>query len=107
VVSPLFDDAYLANLYSLQRKKVVDLLMGFMRRLRVLFTVHRFDLVVLEKELIPYMPALLERLLSGIPYVVDYDDAIFHQYDCHANPIVRLVLGKKIAVVMRHAGLVI
>ncbi len=54
--------------------------MGFMRRLRVLFTVHRFDLVVLEKELIPYMPALLERLLSGIPYVVDYDDAIFHQY---------------------------
>jgi len=107
VVSPLFDDAYLANLYRLQKMKVVDLLMAFMRRLRVLFTVHRFDLVVLEKEIIPYMPALLERLLSGIPYVVDYDDAIFHQYDCHTNPIVRRVLGQKIAVVMRHAGLVV
>jgi glycosyltransferase involved in cell wall biosynthesis len=38
---------------------------------------------------------------------VDYDDAIFHQYDLHPNPLVRTMLQKKIDTVMRHAALVI
>jgi len=41
------------------------------------------------------------------PYIVDYDDAIFHNYDRSGNPLVRTLLGKKIDVVMREADAVV
>lgn len=41
-----------------------------------------------------------------MPYVADYDDALFHQYDQHKSWWVRRLLGKKIARVMRGARLV-
>jgi glycosyltransferase involved in cell wall biosynthesis len=109
VISPLFDDYYLNKFINFQKITKFEIFKYLINRILVLFTTHKFKLVVLEKELIPYAPALLERILNiaGIPYVVDYDDAIFHQYDCHPNPIVRTLLRKKIAVVMRNAQLVI
>jgi glycosyltransferase involved in cell wall biosynthesis len=42
-----------------------------------------------------------------VPYVVDYDDAVFHRYDQHQSPVVRRLLGKKIDRVMRDAALVV
>jgi glycosyltransferase involved in cell wall biosynthesis len=73
-----------------------------------LLRLRQFDLVVLEYELLPYFPAWIERLLArrGVRYVVDYDDALFHQYDQHRNGTVRKLLGDKIAEVMRGARLV-
>lgn len=58
-------------------------------------------------ELIPYFPALLERLLGwlGVLYVVDYDDALFDQYDRQQNRWVHRLLGQKIPRVMRSAHL--
>ncbi|MCU7907116.1 MAG: glycosyltransferase family 4 protein, partial [Candidatus Thiodiazotropha sp. (ex Epidulcina cf. delphinae)] len=44
--------------------------------------------------------------LRGIPYVVDYDDAIFHRYDHAPSALIRLFLGKKIDRVMSGAALV-
>jgi glycosyltransferase involved in cell wall biosynthesis len=46
-------------------------------------------------------------LRSGVPYVVDYDDATFHQYDRHPNLQIRRLLGGKIAEVMRGAATVV
>ncbi|GAG21253.1 unnamed protein product, partial [marine sediment metagenome] len=43
----------------------------------------------------------------NIPYVVDYDDAVFHRYNMHPRAVVRFLLGGKIDAVMRHAALVI
>lgn len=43
----------------------------------------------------------------GVRYIVDYDDAIFHNYDLSNSKIVRLFLSKKIDVVMRHSYCVI
>jgi glycosyltransferase involved in cell wall biosynthesis len=65
--------------------------------------------VVVEYELLPFFPALFERWLAwrGCRLVVDYDDALFHQYDQHANPWVRRLLGGKIATVMRLANTVV
>ena len=63
----------------------------------------------MEKEILPWFPALFEFLLhkNNIPCVVDYDDAVFHRYDMHSSPIVRMLLGHKIDRVMRNAALVI
>jgi glycosyltransferase involved in cell wall biosynthesis len=107
-VTPLFDEAYLVHRYAWGRGNMGDILRAFVRRLAALVTARRFDLVVIEYELLPYFPALPERLLRwvGVPYVVDYDDALFHQYDRHKNGWVRRLLGDKIAHVMRGAHLV-
>jgi glycosyltransferase involved in cell wall biosynthesis len=74
-----------------------------------LFKARHFDLLWIEKELFPGLPAWAERLLasSGVRYVIDYDDAVFHNYDRHRNPIVRKLLGKKIDSVMRDAAVVV
>ncbi|MGZ3798430.1 MAG: glycosyltransferase family 4 protein, partial [Pseudobdellovibrionaceae bacterium] len=40
-------------------------------------------------------------------YVVDYDDAIFHQYDTHRIPLVRKLLGTKCDQVMRSSEIVV
>jgi glycosyltransferase involved in cell wall biosynthesis len=82
---------------------------AYLRRLSVLTRRLKFDLLWVEKELLPWLPAGLEDLFhrSGIPYAVDYDDAVFHRYDLHPAGMVRALLGHKIDRVMRRAALVI
>lgn len=108
VTSPLFDDAYLCRRYQQGKGSAGDLCKALWRRLAVLASVRRYDVLFIEKELVPYFPAWLEKLLSlwGVPFVADYDDALFHQYDQSRNPAVRSVLAGKIASVMRHSRLV-
>lgn len=107
-VAPLFDDAYLAEKYRGGRAHPLHVARALSRRLLDLLRVRQFDLLVVEYELLPYFPAWLERLLArrGVRYVVDYDDALFHQYDQHRSGAVRMLLGDKIAAVMRGACLV-
>ena len=68
----------------------------------------RYDVIWIEKELFPFLPSYAEWILekSGKGYVVDYDDAIFHNYDSHPSALVRKWMGDKIAWVMRHSRLV-
>lgn len=108
-VSPLFDDAYLDNRYRSGSGSKIDIVRACLRRIRALIKARGYGLIVIEYELLPYVPALFERVLGwlGVRYVVDYDDALFHQYDRHRNPLVRWVLGRKIAVVMRYAEVVV
>lgn len=107
-VVPLFSDAYLRAIYQ-GGSRWREVLAGYWRRIRALLKVHQFDVVIVEKELFPFMPAFVERVLRamGVRYVVDYDDALFHRYDCHPRAPVRWLLGKKIDVVMRHAAVVV
>lgn len=107
-VVPLFSDAYVRSLYE-GGSRWREVVAGYMRRIWALLQVRRFDVVIIEKELFPFLPAFAERLLrvSGVPYVVDYDDALFHRYDLHSSKLVRGVLGRKIDSVMRHAAVVV
>jgi len=109
VVAPLLDDNYLKSLYTTGRRPLSSILRGYFRRISYLLTSFHYDLIWIEKELFPWLPALGEKLLklARVPYVVDYDDAIFHQYDLHPNPLVRRFLGKKIDAVMQNAALVL
>jgi glycosyltransferase involved in cell wall biosynthesis len=108
-VAPLLGDGYVMNLYAGRRKDIRSITLAYIRRLRSLLTRHRYDLLWIEKELFPWLPSWGEMLLArmAIPYVVDYDDAIFHRYDMHPSRLVRALLGSKIDRVMRQAALVI
>jgi len=108
-VSPLFDDAYLMHKYEYGRASVLHLLSAFARRLWIILNMPQDVVVMVEYELLPFGPALIERWLvwRGCRLVVDYDDPLFHQYDQHTSFWVRRLLGRKIATVMRLADTVI
>ncbi|WP_276496870.1 glycosyltransferase family 4 protein [Pontibacter litorisediminis] len=107
--SPLFDDNYLQQIYHKKAVNKLRVIKAYIYRLLKLFTVMKYDLVIIEKELFPYLPAFAERVLVlfDIKYIVDYDDAIFHNYDLHPNKWVRSLLKSKIANVMEGASLVV
>lgn len=108
-VSPLLDGSYLEHKYTHGSARISDVLRALARRIWAVLSVPRGALVVIEYELLPWCPAVLERWLvwRGCRMVVDYDDALFHQYDAHHNPWVRRLLGRKIATVMRLAHTVV
>lgn len=106
---PLFSDDYVEDLYARGQRRLSTVFGMYLRRVRALMRSRRFDLVWIEKELLPWLPAWGESALAAlkIPYVVDYDDAIFHNYDMCTRKIVQFLLGRKIAGVMRRSALVI
>jgi glycosyltransferase involved in cell wall biosynthesis len=108
-VAPFFEDRYLQNLYSGRKRQIGSVVSAYARRLLHLLQYRRYDLIWLEKESLPYLPAWAEQLFarSGVPYIVDYDDAVFHNYDRHRLSIVRWALGRKIDAVMRSAAVVV
>jgi glycosyltransferase involved in cell wall biosynthesis len=107
-VQPLISDDLLGERYARGRHDFASLSKVYGARISALLRRQTFDLVWTEKEALPWLPAMLEKLLmGGIPYVLDYDDAIFHGYDMHRYWLVRRTLGRKIDALMRDARLVV
>lgn len=107
-VAPFFSDNYLIQLYRGQISRR-EILKFYFKRISCLTKAKRYDFVWIEKEIFPFLPAIVEQGFNflKIPYVVDYDDATFHQYDQHRLRLVRTVLGHKIDAVMKRSSLVI
>ncbi|MBW1745401.1 MAG: glycosyltransferase family 4 protein [Deltaproteobacteria bacterium] len=108
-VASLLGDEYIKNLYTGRRVNLLSVIGAYVRRITCLLKSNRFDLLWIEYEILPWLPAWAERILAcfGIPYIVDYDDAIFHRYDMHQWRMVRRILGDKIDKVIHQATLVI
>lgn len=107
-IAPLIDDKQLAERYRKNRYGLSSLMRSYTRRLLFLRQKRRFDLVWIEKEALPWFPAWLEHwLLGGVPYALDFDDAIFHNYDLHSSLVVRRFFSKRIDHLMAGARLVV
>lgn len=108
-VQNLFNDAYLEALYKGGKRSAFNVLNCYAKRFFTLFTINNYDLIWIEKELFPYLPISIEKLLSklGYKYIVDYDDAIFHNYDLSKNMLVKLLLSNKIEKVMKYSSCVL
>lgn len=108
-VSPLFDDIYLARRFATGRPPPLQVAEALVRRVRAVISARArsYDLLVLHYEALPYAPPLLERLLrqQGTPYLYDYDDAIFHNYD--QSRLLRPFLKDKIREVIAGAAAVL
>ncbi|WP_174865996.1 glycosyltransferase family 4 protein [Pectobacterium polaris] len=97
-VSPLFDAKYLELLYNYNKRSLKTVCYSYARRFFRLLRLNEFDLLWIEKETLPLLPAFFENILisSKIPYIVDYDDAIFHNYDLHSVSFIRKLLANKL-----------
>lgn len=107
-VHPLLDDAYVRALASGAAASKTAIAAAYARRFRQLLGDQSADLIWVYAELFPWLPARFERLVfrSGKPLVYDYDDAFFHPYDGHANPLVRRALGGKLRPLIRGSAAV-
>lgn len=107
-IQPLFSDELLQARYESGTYRLDRILQAYAARVRQLLQRRQFDLIWIEKEALPWLPAWLERaLLRGVPYVLDYDDAQFHNYDLHRSAWVRHLMGRRIDRLMAGARLVV
>jgi glycosyltransferase involved in cell wall biosynthesis len=107
-VEPLLDDDYITRLYARRATNWLRIARAYAARMWRLRRRPRVDALWIEYELLPWLPWLLERQLlsTGVPYIVDYDDAVFHRYDL-AGRLVRALLGRKLDRLMASAACVV
>ena len=107
-VSPLLSEQYLKTLYSKNARNPALIALAYIQRLYAFFSIKKYDLIYIQYELFPDLPPWGEAFLKWkkIPYVVDYDDAIFHNYD-KSTQWHRQLLSNKIDTVMAYASVAI
>lgn len=103
--SPFFSDRYLACYFADGTKDKREALASYRQRLGVLAR-QKADVLWIEKEAFPFLPAFAERLIANgrTPYVVDFDDAVFHTYDRSNSGLVRAILGDKLKPLIRNSS---
>lgn len=107
-VAPFFDNNYLKNFYAGRGRSAPSILRAYGERISRLIRAKEYSLIWVEKEVLPWLPAWVEQrlALARLPYVLDYDDAIFHSYDLHRYKLVRILLGRKIQRLMQNAAFI-
>jgi len=82
-IQPLHDDGYLDRLFRGDGAGGLYLARRFATRMATLLRARRYDLVFIQKEVFPWLPGFVESVLyrSGVPMVLDMDDAIYLPYE--------------------------
>lgn len=108
--SPLLSDEYVRTLFGGGSLPHGQILAAYVARVREVIRRRNSDLIWIEKDAFPWLPTLLEELVLRsveIPFIIDFDDAVFHRYDQHKFWAVRRLLGKKLDHLMQTAATVI
>lgn len=107
-VFPLFDSDYLEEKFSQGRASPFRILKAYIARFRLVLFSNRYDAVFLHCEVLPYLPAWVDLafLRRFKRYILDLDDAIFHNYDLSKNPLVRMLLGRKFQKLFASADMI-
>jgi len=106
-VMALLDNSHICRINQGRNAAVWQTVSAYARRIQVLHSARNYDAIWLHYESFPYLPSFAERLvfLYGKPVILDFDDAIFHQYDNHRNSLVRRWLGKKLQPLIRRSAI--
>lgn len=106
-IAPFLENSYIERINQRRKPDPVALARAYAKRALALRRAKRFDAIWLAYESFPYLPGFAESLVlrSGRPVLLDFDDAIFHQYDNHRSPFVRRLLGRKLQPLMRGAAI--
>jgi glycosyltransferase involved in cell wall biosynthesis len=110
-VSPLFDERYHQRFGEFEHHKTLSNIIKHCRyyiqcaikRLWHVLQSCEYDIVVLEKELIPFLPYGIEKLLKirGTKLITLYDDAIHARYASYPNRGIQLICNRKIDQIVR------
>jgi glycosyltransferase involved in cell wall biosynthesis len=104
---PLLPNTYVKNLYQGKRFVVFyQQIVAIIQRVSFLtFFVKKYDLILIEKELLPNVPYFVEKLLLGKKtYALDFDDYTATDYKQHS--VKKIFLSNKIDCLAQNAKFV-
>ncbi len=107
-IAPLLASDYLQRIYADRHHSPWYLARAYAKRLFKLASAGRYDVIWIEKELFPGLPAFAERLLglAGARLAVDLDDATFVFYERNRSFLIRTLMHRKMDHVFRAASVV-
>lgn len=104
-IMPLFDDQYISARYDRNVCRLLFVAAGFLKRMWFLSRNRGGRIMIMEKELLPFMPFVFESFFYGDKYlIVDIDDARFHDYD---HGVAAYALRRKFPSLFRRANVVL
>ncbi len=107
-IYPFFPNSYNYNSFSFTL--CIKIAISIIKRIfHVFFMIKKNDIILIEYELIPYFPPFLEFIISKrkIKFILDFDDAIFHNYDNSNNKLIRKIFQNKIPKISKFASFII
>lgn len=105
---PLISNEALLLRYKQGHYSPSSLVLFYIKRIKTLIFKKSYDLLWIEKEALPWFPVWIELLLlRGKPFILDYDDATFHNYDQNNNKILRYFFHDRLDKLMANASLVV
>lgn len=104
-ISPFFSNKMITDLYNKKKRNYFLLFIAYLRRIKALLSIYNYDIIWVEKEALPYFPGFLEMLFipKKAKYFLDYDDAIFHNYDFNKNKLLKFIFANKFKKIISQA----
>lgn len=103
-----FDNKYETSRSFKSLKGLFYLFKCYLKRFYDILKIRRNDIIFVQYEFTPFMPFnSLFFKIRGVKYIVDFDDATFHEYDQHPNRLIRFLFQTKISNVIKNAKWVI
>ena len=107
-VQPLLSREYLTRLYADGARSPAMVTAAFINRLWALLGHNSADIIWLQREVLPFLPVGLEKvLLARKPVVIDFDDAHHLYYKNSRSRTIRALYQDKTESLMRHAQAVV
>lgn len=104
-IFPLYGDSYIKYKYKNNKSAWWLVFFAYLRRLVDLTKINSDCVVIVEKELFPWLPWWFERIFyRNAKVVIDIDDAVFHYYE---RPFLSFFLGKKFFGIFKRANVVL
>ena len=100
----LISNKELSKKYSFWQYSFLSIFFAYIKRINQVIRLNKDEIIWIEKELFPYFPLLIEMFfLKNKKYIIDFDDAIFHNYDKNTNKLIRFIFKNKIETLMKNA----
>ena len=107
-VNSLISDDLLSRRYKNKKYSKGPVLFSIINRIIFVLKRPKDEVFYIEKELLPWLPFWLEKLILGKrKYILDFDDATWHYYDQHKTFLIRYFFKNKIKKLIRRATLVL
>lgn len=107
-VQPLLPREYLTELYASGTRSPLTVTASLINRLWRVLSQRDADIIWLQREVLPFLPFSLEKLLlAGMPVVIDFDDAHHLYYKNAGSRLIRGFYQDKIESLMRYATTVV
>jgi glycosyltransferase involved in cell wall biosynthesis len=105
-VQTLLGNKYISRRFSGKKYSLAEIARDYYNRYLVLLHQKQYDLAIVNVEMFPLLPGLIESRVLSIPYIYDFDDAFFLKYRSSRFRYVSPLLRNKFTPVISKAAAV-